>query len=245
MFSQLDSSVLHVVNGFAGTNETLDFLVRFITTSDLVKGIPVMLMWWGLWFYRSDDHQRVRAGLVGVLLCAVGAIVAGRALAVVLPFTLRPAHDPTVDAVLPIGASESTLTGMSSMPSDHAVLFFALAISMLLINRTIGYVLLVHAVIVIGLPRVFMAYHYPSDVLVGGLVGTLIAVLLWRPITAAVERSGLLTLERHSGHLFYPGLFLVSYQAHHVQLGPRFRVCPMARRSIARGVRTHRHAVSL
>ena len=213
MLWQIDSTVFHAVNGAAGVNETLDFAVRIITRNDLVKGIPVMLVWWGLWFSQGEDRRRLHAGLLSVLIGAIMAIVAGRALAALLPFRLRPLHDPAFDAVSPIGSPVTTLDGWSSMPSDHAVLFFAMATSILFLNRTAGLLLLAHATLVVGLPRVFMGYHYPSDIVVGAAIGCLIAVLLWRPTTTVIERSGLVELQHRAGHLFYPALFLITYQA--------------------------------
>ena len=99
------------------------------------------------------------------------------------------------------------------MPSDHAVLFFAMAAGMLMLNRAIGYLLLVHAVFIIGLPRVFMGFHYPSDVAVGAVLGVLIVGLMWVPVVRLVERSRAIEYEARAGHFVYPVLFLVTYQA--------------------------------
>jgi undecaprenyl-diphosphatase len=210
---QFDHALFAAVNGWAGTSQLLDRAVGFVVVSDLLKGILVMLAWWGMWFFTRDDQRRVRSGLIAVLICSVGAIFVGRSLAVLLPFRLRPLHDPAVDAVLPIGAAEGALGGWSSMPSDHAVLFFAMAVGMLLLNRGIGYVLLAHAVLVISLPRVFMALHYPSDIVFGALVGALIVAIVWAPVARWVARSRFFEYEERAGHLVYPVLFLVTYQA--------------------------------
>lgn len=97
------------------------------------------------------------------------------------------------------------------MPSDHAVLFFALATSILFLHRTGGLLLLLHATLVVGLPHVFMGYHYPSETMAGAVIGALITATLWRPTATRIERTGLLTLQDRAGHLFYPALFLITY----------------------------------
>jgi len=209
---RLDIWLFEAVNGLAGVSALLDGIVRFVSGSDVLKGLPVMLLWWGLWFKARDDQREARAKLIAVLACAIGAIVVGRGLAAMLPFRLRPMHDPTVDSILPIGAWERTLGGWSSMPSDHAVLFFALAMGTFFVHRTVGYLLLAHAVIVIGLPRIFMGFHYPSDIAAGALLGLLLAALLMPRVSSAVTRSRFFQVERDAPHFVYPLLFFLTFQ---------------------------------
>lgn len=209
---RLDIWLFEAVNGLAGVSALRDGIMRFVSGSDVLKGLPVMMLWWGLWFKFRDDQREARARLITVLACAIGAIVVGRGLAAVLPFRLRPMHDPAVDSILPIGAWERTLGGWNSMPSDHAVLFFALAVGMVFVHRAVGYLLVAHAVIVIGLPRIFMGFHFPSDIVVGALLGLLIAALMMRPFSAAVQRSRFFHVEREAPHLVYPLLFFVTFQ---------------------------------
>lgn len=210
---QADVGVLLAINGLAGTWALLDEVVQYVSWQNLLKGIPVMVLWWGLWWWSSPDQVRMRAGLLSTLACAVVAIFVGRGLNLMLPFRPRPLHDPGVDTILPIGATERTLDGWSSMPSDHAVLFFALAAGMFAVHRAIGYGLFAHAMLVVSLPRVFMAYHYPTDIIVGALLGCTITVLIWPRVFAAIQGSRVFAFERSHSHIVYPFLFLLTWQA--------------------------------
>lgn len=209
----LDIELFRAVNGVAGNWALLDEAVRLLTGNHLLKGIPVMVLWWGLWFWSTADQVRMRAGLLSALFCALVAIFVGRGLNLALPFRYRPMHDPGMDATLPIGATERMLDGWSSMPSDHAVLFFALAAGLFAVHRAVGYVLLAHATFVVGLPRVFMGYHYPSDILVGAFVGCLIVALAWARGSALIRGSRFFELEKTQSHIVYPLLFLLTYEA--------------------------------
>ena len=209
---RLDLWIFEAINGLAGASALRDEIVRFVAYNELVKGLPVMMVWWGLWFWARDTHAATRPRLVAVLACAIGAIAVGRGLNALLPFRLRPMHDPAIDSILPIGASVRTLDGWSSMPSDHAVLFFALAMGIVFVHRTAGLLLLAHAAIVIALPRVYVGFHYPSDLAVGALLGLLIAVMIVPPVSAAVERSRFSSFERQAPHLVYPLLFFITFQ---------------------------------
>jgi undecaprenyl-diphosphatase len=78
-----------------------------------------------------------------------------------------------------------------SFPSDHAVMAGAAAAGLWLVSRRLGAIATV-AALVLAASRVYIAAHYPHDVVVGLLVGAAIALLGWlvvrRPLTALVER---------------------------------------------------------
>jgi len=76
----------------------------------------------------------------------------------------------------------------ASFPSDHASASFAIAVSVLLLHRRTGLVLLGLAS-VISVARVFEGVHYPTDVLAGAAIGTISALLvswLGRPLLEAI-----------------------------------------------------------
>jgi undecaprenyl-diphosphatase len=100
----------------------------------------------------------------------------------------------------------------SSFPSDHGALFFAFAAGMLFISRAIGVSAFAYAFFVIGLPRVYLGLHYPTDILVGALIGIGVA---WLANTEKVRRHiGLPAMQwlRKAPGSFYACLFLLTYE---------------------------------
>ena len=82
----------------------------------------------------------------------------------------------------------------ASFPSDHATAAFAIAVSIWLRCRRIGWVLIAAAAL-LEVSRVVVGLHYPSDVLAGAILGTGTALLLWwAPIRfrlrALADRAG-------------------------------------------------------
>ncbi|MBU1916457.1 phosphatase PAP2 family protein, partial [Patescibacteria group bacterium] len=64
-----------------------------------------------------------------------------------------------------------------SFPSDHAIISFALAFSVLMLHRRLGAVLLICAgAVAVG--RVLVGVHYPLDVLAGAILGTAWALII-------------------------------------------------------------------
>lgn len=66
-----------------------------------------------------------------------------------------------------------------SFPSEHASVFLALAVSMFFINKKLGYILTILAVLM-GLSRVVLGVHYPIDILFGFVLGSFISLTLFK-----------------------------------------------------------------
>ncbi len=208
-----DHFVFHLVNGNVGNSKLFDAAVFFLADKDVLKGIPVMMVWWGLWFYKSPKTKQNRENLLAMLAVSVIAIFAGRLLALNLPFRLRPIHDASIGTKLVEFLSPQFADGMSSFPSDHAVLFFVFATCLFQINKVIGLIFYLHAVVIISLTRIYLGLHFPGDVLVGALVGCIVAMALLRPIAKFIEKYNLLTFEDRFGYIFYPIIFFLTLQS--------------------------------
>jgi undecaprenyl-diphosphatase len=66
--------------------------------------------------------------------------------------------------------------GMDSFPSGHATFYMALALSIFLINKKLGWVYFFIA-LVIGLARIMTGIHFPIDILAGYLLGLIVALI--------------------------------------------------------------------
>lgn len=64
-----------------------------------------------------------------------------------------------------------------SFPSEHTVIAFALAVTVFLHDRKVGWLFLLTALL-IGIARVFANVHYPIDILGGAFLGTLVALVI-------------------------------------------------------------------
>jgi undecaprenyl-diphosphatase len=184
-----DTDVLLFLNQFAHHSRTLDLMARTLAVSPLSKGGLVVAAFWWVWFWPGDATARNRKIVIATLLSSVAAVVAGRLLALYLPFRLRPIHNPELSFVLPYGATQEVLRGWSSFPSDHAMAFFAASTGLWFISRRLGAILTAYVAVFVALPRVYLGLHYPTDVLAGAFIGILFGWLAnlepWRTRVAA------------------------------------------------------------
>jgi undecaprenyl-diphosphatase len=65
-----------------------------------------------------------------------------------------------------------------SFPSDHATMAGAAAVGLWLVSRKLG-LLAAAAALLMAFTRVYIAAHYPADVLAGLLLGGAVAAALW------------------------------------------------------------------
>ncbi len=212
MLNPFDAGIIAFLNGFAHRSWTLDRVVDLVSDNYLLKGaVPASLIWWG-WFRKGERASRNRELLLSGLIAGFLAFVVARGFAEILPFRERPMHNAALHFQLPYGEIATTLIGWSSFPSDHAAVFFALAMAICFVSRPAGIFALCHAFFIICLPRIYMGFHYPTDILVGALIGIGAACLLQRvTLHANVTRPAMDWIEKHP-EISYALLFLVTFQ---------------------------------
>lgn len=164
----MDIFLFHLINNIAGIYPIMDRLVVY-TTRYLIYLLPFLA---ALCFYfifktnRERFFELVKAGFSAVLAFAINFLIGA------LYFRTRPIY--TLSDVHQLMTKPIT---DKSFPSDHTAVSFAIAFFVFLVSRKWGSAMLVLAFL-IGISRIYVGVHFPSDVFVGALVGIVSAILV-------------------------------------------------------------------
>lgn len=206
-----DTQIITFLNGFAHESWLFDKTMNILAQNIMFKGGIIIPLFWWLWF-RRDRGERDREYLLSTLAVSFLSLMAARLLALMLPFRLRPLHNPLLNFTLPYDTRSSSMEGWSAFPSDHAVLFFTLATGIFFLSRRAGIVACLHAVFIVSFPRVYLGLHNATDILGGAVIGIAMGYLVHLARLRHLAASRLLRWESSCPGLFYACFLVLSYQ---------------------------------
>ena len=155
-------------------NPNVDFIWLFITKKFVWVPFFVVLLFFGLKKHTNNQARTIL--FFGILMfCFVTGITE---IVKLIFFRIRPCNDPTLNGVF----RELINPKSYSFYSGHAAASVSICtffVSLLKTNFKVIYILIVWAILFM-FSRLYLAAHYPSDILVGIIVGFTIAKLFVR-----------------------------------------------------------------
>jgi undecaprenyl-diphosphatase len=174
---KFDLSVFNLINGFAYKHPFLDNIMIIFSkyVPYLFMGIIVVIYLFGI--YKKDINIRYAA--ISILLFT-GINIFFAFIIGLIYFRPRPFISHKVKLLF-------THIPDASFPSDHATGTMSIALGANRIHKKFGKVLIIISIIV-GISRVYVGHHYPTDVL-GGFVLVYITNLLYIKYAETKVRS--------------------------------------------------------
>jgi undecaprenyl-diphosphatase len=167
MLGWIDKEAVLLLNSFMGNNKLLDQIIVGLGDNPLVRGFPVFFPLVALWFY--DGYQRRRGPILAGLFATCLAVF----LSVWVQYHILIHTRPFLDQTLPIKLYDPRMVEdwdrLGSFPSDTATLYFSLITVIFLESPLVGGIALLWSLVTVGVLRIALGYHYPSDIL-GALV---------------------------------------------------------------------------
>jgi undecaprenyl-diphosphatase len=206
--SHFDWPILLKLNQYVFPVAFLNRAITAIIEVPILIGAPLVALFWYLWF--ESNSESAKAKLLLGLGAAIAAVILSRGLQLTLPTHIRPLLDPVPGFNIPPGVALNGLNEWNSVPSDHACVYFALVTVIWRRSHMLGLFGLLPALIN-SLPRVYLGYHYPSDVVLGALLGISVVMLVenYGPETFA-RRA--VRFEQQRPGIFYFWAFLLSFE---------------------------------
>jgi undecaprenyl-diphosphatase len=168
----VDTSLLHDINAFFFRHDAIEDPISFYANAAEALFLGLLIAAFVL--VRGHRRHGARRAVVAAGLSAGLALAIAQVLSRIVdrprPFVADPGGVHLFAQHVPD----------PGFPSDHATAAFAIAVAILMRNRSWGAVTLVAAV-VLAIGRVGMGIHYPSDVIAGAALGSACALALWHP----------------------------------------------------------------
>lgn len=174
----MDIALFRLINNFSGRMPWLDMIGVFVAEYLIIVMVLDVMVHADIAIYhmvRRRSFERLSAIVVGLRagVAVVGALATNAVIGLIWyrprPFLVLE----NVNKLITKGAEKS-------FPSDHATFAFALAFSVFFLYRRWGIAMLILATFV-AVGRIFVGVHYPSDVVVGAVMG-----LVWALIARAI-----------------------------------------------------------
>lgn len=161
-----DIQVFQFINNFAGQSKTLDNVGIFL--ADYLPYVLVAILICFLFVKNENKIKNRTMVFLGLFSAILGRFVIKNLITL---FYKRPR--PYIDLfnvhkLIPTSISDN----FQSFPSGHTIFFFALSTVVYFYNKKLGIFLYICSVLV-GLARIFVGVHWPSDIFGGIFLGIL------------------------------------------------------------------------
>lgn len=218
----IDESISHFMGLLLGRAPGFDAFILTVSGSNLLKGAVLIAAASCFWIAQTEGAtpgNRIglaadRAILASAMLASCVGEVIALAIAKLAPFRLRPFLNEDLGMHVPQGlqALAPKMMQQSSFPSDHAVLFFAMATGLWLVNRRAGWLAFGYVATVIALPRLYLGLHFASDLIVGAMIGVVVVLAGVRVIADSAPMRWLSAQTFERPVLVNPILMLITFQ---------------------------------
>lgn len=211
----IDQRIFLAVNQLVGRSEPFDSFMFLIVEMSLLKQALLVAILWGLWFRLGDVESGGRVVLLKGGIGLLGAVATGRLLENYLPPRPRPVNADLPGMRFPLDLGPDRLPDSpdwSSLPSDNAIVAFALAMAIYSRQRALGWCAFIWSILFICLPRFYMGRHYLGDLVAGAAIGTAFVALSIRARALKPACVAALRAEYQWPGIFYFVAFLASYQ---------------------------------
>ncbi|MDD4661895.1 MAG: phosphatase PAP2 family protein [Candidatus Pacebacteria bacterium] len=167
IYMNYDIKIFEIINGLAGKSGIADALGVFLAEY-LAYVLALILI---IAFLYSVK------GRVMVIISLVAGFISRMLIkpAIVLLLARQRPYEclENFSLLIPVSVNDS----LESFPSGHAIFFFAISTVVYNFNKKLGIFFFI-ASFLMGIARIFIGVHFPTDILAGAILGVLIGICI-------------------------------------------------------------------
>jgi undecaprenyl-diphosphatase len=186
----MEASIAIFLSGAREAMPNFTPAVIYLADSYLLKGGVLMAL---LFIAAAPARRRFFSSPNLHIPRTAGAIFISMLVSRILQLTLPHRDRPFMSQARE--HADAYYVGVSSFPSDHAVLMTTIATAIFIRNRTLGLIAFAWTLAAILAPRVYLGLHHPSDILAGMALGAGICWAVMRAPAPSGFRTWVETLE--------------------------------------------------
>ena len=212
IFNPIDYWLVEALGQLSQQSRIFDESVILIEKIEFLKGGVLTALLWYLWFQPTDNSQHRHEQVLRIIFGGILAVFASQIIQDIAPWRPLPLGHPDVAFIPLLGQDTGSRNFWNGFPSDTSLFTYGLTTGIWILSRRLGLFALLWTSIVVILPRLYLGYHFLSDILTGAAIGIAIVIFaLWIPLPRAVP-AGLHRLEQRLPHWFYLAGFILSFQ---------------------------------
>ncbi len=165
-----DVKIFEAINGLSNHSKIIDALGIFL--ADYLPYLLVLLLLSFLFWPKKDRTKNRAMVLVSIISALIARFVVKNIILLFYNYPRPYVNLPLTNKLI----SVSTAENLQSFPSGHAILFFALSAVIYSFNKKLGIFFLACSTLM-GIARIFVGVHWPSDILGGAVLGIIVGVI--------------------------------------------------------------------
>jgi membrane-associated phospholipid phosphatase len=206
VIDSFDAEFVTHLNSWLSLHSAWRGILDGIGNNSFARGFLVFFPLVALWHSSENRERRVR--MLAGFLAACAATLISVAIQHHVHLHIRPFLDPALHVQEFDRRVYEVWDHQDSFPSDTATLFFALAMVIFRENRVAGTVAFLWSLFSVGLVRVALGWHYPSDILGGLILGPICVIVSERTHWLVGRMEKLLQRFQSRPYLLHAAVFL-------------------------------------
>lgn len=216
----MDLDLLLKLNHLVSGNSIFYHIVNIFGNNPFVRGLPIFsaLAYTTLVAINPAKKGKIILELIGVVLAILVAVYCQTNLHI----HLRPIFDtniPINDVTGWISHKAEMGNRLYSLPSDTATCYFALSAIIFLENKRLGIFCFIWNIFTVGLCRIALGIHYPSDIFFGMILGITFVYILSKFSFANKNISYFFNKYDKQNFLYVNVVFIFSMEAYNLFVG--------------------------